>query len=139
MNTQQFLKSLPKKGDLYNALCPSRSILSHVSSVWGSVVLKALVEHKTMRFADLRRQVEGISEKMLSQTLRHLVRDGLVARKSYPVIPPKVEYSLTPFGRDCTEHILSVCDFVEKHMAKVVKNQFKYDEAPAEVSWQKSS
>jgi DNA-binding HxlR family transcriptional regulator len=139
MNPEQILKILPKQGDLYNRLCPTRSIIDHVSSVWGTAVLKALQEHKTMRFAELRRQIEGISEKMLAQTLRNFERDGLVNRISYPVKPPKVEYSLTPLGRDCAGHVTAFCSFIEDQMYTIVKNQFKYDETPTEASWQKSS
>jgi DNA-binding HxlR family transcriptional regulator len=139
MSKEEILKILPKQGDLYNPLCPSRSIIGHVSSVWGSVILKALAENETMRFAELRRQIEGISERMLAQTLRHFERDGLVTRKSYPVIPPKVEYSLTPLGRDCAEKVISFCSFIEDHMLTIVKNQLKYDETPNKASWQKLS
>lgn len=139
MSPEQILKILPKQGDLYNPLCPTRSIIDHVSSVWGTAILKALAEHKTMRFAELRRQIEGISEKMLAQTLRNFERDGLVTRRSYAVKPPKVEYSLTPLGRDCAVHVITFCDFIEDHMYTIVKNQFKYDETPTEASWQKPS
>ncbi len=139
MSHQKILRSLPKQGDFYNVLCPSRSIIDHVSSVWGAVLLKALTENKTMRFAELRRQIEGISEKMLAQTLRHFERDGLVTRKSYPVKPPKVEYSLTPLGQDCASHTITFCDFIENHMYKIVKNQMRYDKTPTQASWQKPS
>lgn len=139
MTHKQILKILPKQGDLYNPLCPTRSIIDHVSSVWGAVLLKALTENKTMRFAELRRQIDGISEKMLTQTLRNFERDGLITRISYPVKPPKVEYSLTPLGKDCASHVNTFCSFVEDNMYTIVKNQFKYDETPTQASWQKSS
>ncbi len=139
MNHQQILRILPKQGDLYNPLCPTRSIIDHVSSVWGAVLLKALTENKTMRFAELRRQIEGISEKMLAQTLRNFERDGLITRTSYPVKPPKVEYSLTPLGRDCSAHVITFCSFIEDHMYTIVKNQFRFDETPTQASWQKPS
>lgn len=139
MSPEEILKILPKQGDLYNPLCPSRSIIDHVSSVWGAVVLKALTENETMRFAELKRQIKGISEKMLAQTLRNFERDGLVTRKSYPVKPPKVEYSLTPLGQDCADHVIPFCNFIEDQMYTIVKNQFKYDEMPTEASWQKPS
>lgn len=138
MSKEEIFKILPKQGDLYNVLCPTRSIISHVSSMWGSIVLKALLENKTIRFAQLRRKVGGISERMLSQTLRNFERDGLVIRKSYPVIPPKVEYSLTPLGRDCAGYVLGFCNFIEDNMYKIVKNQFKYDEIPTKATWQKN-
>lgn len=137
MSPEQILKILPKQGDIYNPLCPTRSIIDHVSSVWGTAVLKSLAEHKTMRFVELRKLIRGISEKMLAQTLRNFERDGLVTRKSYPVKPPKVEYSLTPLGQDCASQVIDFCDFIEDHMYTIVKNQFKYDETPTEASWQK--
>lgn len=136
MSTEQSTIMLPKQGDLYNPMCPSRVIINHVSSVWGSVTLKALSEHKTMRFSELRKQINGISEKMLSQTLRHFERDGLVHRESYPVIPPKVEYSLTPLGQECAEQVLAVCTFIEDRMYNIVNNQMSYDKTPNRISWQ---
>ena len=139
MSPEQILKILPKQGDLYNPLRPSRSIIEHVSSVWGTVLLKVLAENNTMRFAELRRQIDGISDKMLAQTLRNFERDGLITRKSYPVKPPKVEYSLTPLGRDCAGYVITFCNFIEDHMYTIVKNQFRYDETPTQASWQKSS
>ncbi len=139
MSPEQILKILPKQGDLYNKLCPTRSIIDHVSSVWGTAILKALTENNTMRFAELKRQIEGISEKMLAQTLRNFERDGLVTRMSYPVVPPKVEYSLSPLGRDCAGHVITFCNFIEDHMYTIVKNQFRYDETPTQASWQQPS
>lgn len=136
MNQQQIIYKIPKQGDLYNPLCPSRAIINHVSSLWGSVILKALFENHTMRFSELRKQIDGISEKMLSQTLRHFERDGIVSRKSYPVKPPKVEYSLTPLGLDCATQVISVCNFIEDRMQSIVKNQLKYDKSPIKVIWQ---
>lgn len=136
MSPEQILKILPKQGDIYNPLCPTRFIIDHVSSVWGTAILKALAEYKTMRFAELKRQIGGISEKMLAQTLRNFERDGLVTRKSYPVKPPKVEYSLTPLGQECGGHVIAFCDFIEDHMYTIVKNQFKYDESPVVAEWQ---
>ncbi len=136
MTPEQILIILPKQGDIYNKLCPTRSIIDHVSSVWGTAILKALTEKKTMRFAEFGKQIEGISEKMLAQSLRNFERDGLITRTSYPVKPPKVEYSLTPLGRDCAGHVITFCDFVEDHMYTIVKNQFKYDEMPTVAEWQ---
>ena len=139
MSPEQILRILPKQGDLYNVLCPTRSIIDHVSSVWGTAILKALTENKTMRFTELRIKIGGVSEKMLAQTLRNFERDGLVNRKSYSVKPPKVEYSLTPLGQDCAGHVITFCSFIEDHMYTIVKNQFRYDETPTQASWQKPS
>jgi DNA-binding HxlR family transcriptional regulator len=82
---------------VFSAACPSRVVLDHVTSKWGVLVLVSL-RGRTQRWGELRRSVEGVSEKMLAQTLRTFERDGLVARVARPVIPPHVEYSLTGRG-----------------------------------------
>jgi DNA-binding HxlR family transcriptional regulator len=84
-------------GVKFPAGCPSRIVLDHVTSKWGVLVLVALAG-RTLRWGELRRAVEGISEKMLAQTLKTFEADGLVTREALPVIPPHVEYSLTPLG-----------------------------------------
>ena len=84
-------------GGVFPAACPSRVVLDHVTSKWGVLVLAALTG-RTLRWSELRRSVEGISEKMLAQTLKTFERDGLVDRRSRPVIPPHVEYCLTDLG-----------------------------------------
>jgi DNA-binding HxlR family transcriptional regulator len=82
--------------------CPSRALLDHVTSKWGVLVLAALADG-TLRWGELRREVDGISEKMLAATLRTLEADGLVLRTPYPEIPPRVEYALTPLGEELAE------------------------------------
>ncbi len=82
---------------VFPAGCPSRTVLDHITSKWGVLILLALSEGE-QRWSDLRRRAEGISEKMLAQTLKTLERDGLVLRKAQPVIPPHVDYSLTERG-----------------------------------------
>src|SRR4051812_35683440 len=84
-----------RRGELMSRDCPSREVLAHVTSRWGVLLLVALMGG-VHRFSELRRKVGGVSEKMLSQTLRWLEDDGLVLRKAYPTAPPQVEYSLTP-------------------------------------------
>lgn len=84
-------------GGCFPSACPSRVVMDHVTSKWGVLVLVALTD-RTLRWGELRRRVEGISEKMLAQTLRTLEKDGLVRRDARPVVPPHVEYSLTPRG-----------------------------------------
>lgn len=82
---------------VFPAGCPSRTVLDHITSKWGVLILLALSEGE-QRWSELRRRAEGISEKMLAQTLKTLERDGLVLRKAQPVIPPRVDYSLTERG-----------------------------------------
>ena len=89
-------------GGLFTANCPSRTVLDHVTSKWGVLVLVSL-KGRTLRWGELRRSVEGVSEKMLAQTLKTFERDGLVSRVALPVIPPHVEYSLTARGEEVVE------------------------------------
>src|SRR5918997_127911 len=85
-------------------MCPERAIMEHVTSRWGVMVLQRLSDGESWRFSDLRRNLEIVSEKMLTQTLRTLERDGFVHREVKPVIPPHVEYSLTPLGKGAAGH-----------------------------------
>ncbi len=80
--------------------CPSRTLLEHVTSKWGVLVLLALDAEEPLRWSQLRRRVQGVSEKMLAQTLRTLETDGLIHRNAKPVVPPHVEYTLTPAGKE---------------------------------------
>jgi DNA-binding HxlR family transcriptional regulator len=91
--------------------CPTRTVLDHVTSKWGVLVILALSQG-TRRWSELRRVVEGISEKMLASTLRTLERDGFIARESFAVIPPRVEYSLTQRGRDLADRLLPLMDWI---------------------------
>lgn len=94
--------------------CPSRFVLNHVTSKWGVLVLVALAE-QTLRWGELRRAIEGISEKMLAQTLQTLERDGLVHREALPVVPPHVEYRLTELGDDLVERLLPLVIWSAEH------------------------
>jgi DNA-binding HxlR family transcriptional regulator len=96
---------------LFSANCPTRVVLDHVTSKWGVLVLVALAEN-TLRWGELRRTVDGISEKMLAQTLKTFERDGLVRRVARPVIPPHVEYSLTARGDDLVAVLHPLLDWV---------------------------
>ncbi len=86
------------RGELLSAGCPSRDVLKHVTSQWGVLVLIVL-EGGTHRFSELRRKIGGVSERMLAQALQLLEADGFVLRRAYPVVPPHVEYSLTPLAK----------------------------------------
>lgn len=107
--------------------CPSRGTLEHVTGRWGSLTLGAL-HSGTFRFNELRRRVDGVSEKMLSQTLHALERDGLVHREAQPTNPPRVDYTLTPLGRDIAERLLALIRFVEGRMDDVLEARERYDE-----------
>ena len=99
---------------LFEQGCGTRVILDHIMSKWGVLVLSSLSEG-TRRWGELRREVDGISEKMLASTLRTLTDDGLVHRESFPTVPPHVEYSLTPLGRDLMERMLPLVQWVADH------------------------
>ncbi|MFF4900630.1 winged helix-turn-helix transcriptional regulator [Streptomyces sp. NPDC001068] len=113
--------------DVFARDCPSRTTLEHVMGRWGGLTLSALHEG-SFRFNELRRRVDGVSEKMLSQTLQALERDGLVHREAQPTNPPRVDYELTPLGRGVAEHLLAVVHFVEGRMGEVLAARERYDE-----------
>ena len=98
-------------GGVFQAQCPSRTVLEHVTSKWGVLVLVALCD-RTMRWSELRRSVEGVSENMLAQTLQTLERDRLVHREAPPVIPPHVDYRLTQLGRDLVTRLVPLLEWV---------------------------
>ncbi|MFH8887168.1 winged helix-turn-helix transcriptional regulator [Streptomyces sp. NPDC017949] len=119
-----------KAADVRTPMCPSRGILEHVTSRWGVLVLAALVE-RSHRFSELRREVGGVSEKMLAQTLRTLERDGFVLRHAHPVIPPHVDYTLTELGREAAEQVWALARWTERRTAEVQGARAAYDEARA--------
>ncbi|MFD9423092.1 MULTISPECIES: helix-turn-helix domain-containing protein [unclassified Streptomyces] len=114
--------------DVFSRQCPSRGTLEHVTGRWGSLTLGALYEG-SLRFNELRRRVDGVSEKMLSQTLHALERDGLVHREAQPTNPPRVDYELTPLGREVTGRLLGLIQLVQGRMAEVLTARARYDEA----------
>ena len=107
-------------GDLSEPTCPSRIVLEHLTSRWGVLALIVLLQG-THRFSELRRRIGGVSEKMLAQTLQSLETDGFVVRVALPVIPPHVEYSLSPMGREVAEHISVLTSWIEKSMPRIAK------------------
>ncbi|MFB9907874.1 winged helix-turn-helix transcriptional regulator [Allokutzneria oryzae] len=114
--------------DVFSKACPSRDTLEHVTGRWGILAMMALTEG-TFRFNALRRRVEGVSEKMLAQTLQALERDGFVHREAQPVIPPKVEYSLTPLGEQTAAKVIDLVRFLEGKLPEVLAAQQRYDAA----------
>ncbi|MFD8692960.1 winged helix-turn-helix transcriptional regulator [Streptomyces sp. NPDC059651] len=114
--------------DVFSKECLSRSTLEHITGRWGSLTLGALHEG-SLRFNALRRRVDGVSEKMLSQTLHALERDGLVLREAQPTNPPRVDYELTALGRQVAEQLLGLIHLVEGRMSEVLVAHERYDEA----------
>ncbi|MFE4050759.1 winged helix-turn-helix transcriptional regulator [Streptomyces sp. YIM B13518] len=113
--------------DVFAKACPSRGTLEHVTGRWGALTLGALHEG-SLRFNELRRRVDGVSEKMLSQTLHALERDGLVHREAQPTNPPRVDYELTPLGHEIARRLLSLIQCVEGSMDAVLRARERYDE-----------
>ena len=102
--------------------CPSRQVLDRIADKWTALIIYALTDG-TLRYGELQRRVGGISQKMLTQTLRSLEDDGLISRKIHPVVPPMVEYSLTPLGRTLIEPLTAVCHWAEKHLPQLLANR----------------
>lgn len=111
----------------FNADCPTRLILNRIADKW-TVLVMILLESETKRFSYLQREIGGISQKMLTQTLRGLERDGLVSRKVYATVPPKVEYSLTPLGHTLKDMLYSIKTWSETNIKEVLSAQKTYDE-----------
>jgi DNA-binding HxlR family transcriptional regulator len=114
--------------DVFLRACPSRPTLEHVTGRWGILALGGLSKGP-LRFNELRRRVDGVSEKMLSQTLHALERDGLVHREAQPTNPPRVDYSLTPLGQETAERLVALIELVQGRMPEVIEAQRRYDEA----------
>ena len=112
------LKQKFDRGDLFSDQCPSREVLSHVTSKWGVLIFFALSEGEVKRFSELRRQIKGISEKMLTQTLKLLEQDEFILRTPYDVIPPYVEYSLTKKGLEVAKHVIGLAEWIEANFQR---------------------
>ncbi|KJY45414.1 MULTISPECIES: winged helix-turn-helix transcriptional regulator [unclassified Streptomyces] len=112
--------------DAFARACPSRETLEHVTGRWGSLTVGALRDG-SCRFNELRRKVDGVSEKMLSQTLQALERDGIVHREAQPTNPPRVDYELTPLGIEVADRLLALIHFLEGSMPRVLTARESYD------------
>lgn len=111
-----------RRGELLNVDCPSREVLKRVTSRWGVLVLIAL-SNETLRFSALRRKIGGVSEKMLAQTLQHLEEDGFIDRIAYPVVPPHVEYKLTPLGKEVQEQVEGLALWLEENLHRIMEQR----------------
>ncbi|EGE4658328.1 winged helix-turn-helix transcriptional regulator [Salmonella bongori] len=117
-----------REGNLFAEQCPSRGVLKHVTSRWGVLILVALRDG-THRFSDLRRKMGGVSEKMLAQSLQALEHDGFLHRVSYPVVPPHVEYSLTPLGEQVSDKVAALADWIELNLPQVLAQRDRQTDA----------
>jgi DNA-binding HxlR family transcriptional regulator len=121
------LQSDDGRFDVRAATCPTRQVIGRVGGKWPLLVVFAL-STGTKRFSELRSEVEDISQKMLTQTLRVLEQDGLVHRRAYPTIPPKVEYKLTPLGESLEDAIAVVRQWAYSHMDDILAARDDYNE-----------
>jgi DNA-binding HxlR family transcriptional regulator len=112
--------------DPYHRACPSRRLLNHIGELWTVLVVGALAEGP-MRYSEIAQRVDGVSQKMLTQTLRNLERDGLLSRTQYAEIPPRVVYELTPTGHDLVVPLRALEDWTIGHMAEVLSARQEYD------------
>jgi DNA-binding HxlR family transcriptional regulator len=119
VSTPAKVPAFPFADGIFPAGCPSRTVLDHVTSKWGVLILVALSEGP-QRWSELRRRAEGISEKMLAQTLKTLEADGFVHRDAQPIIPPRVDYSLTRRGEELSDLLLPLVAWVAEHAEAIV-------------------
>ncbi len=117
-------------GNVYKKACPTRLALDRIADKWTTLIVGMLESHPR-RFSELKREIEGISQKMLTQTLRGLERDGLVIRTVYAQIPPRVEYQLTPLGQTLREPIAAIRNWAEANINDIVNAQSIYDAHPS--------
>lgn len=123
------MKSAKTKSEKISCRCPTREILDRVGDKWSIltiITLSTAPEHK-LRFSELQKKIEGISQRMLTTTLRHLERDGFVKRYFYPVIPPKTEYELTPLGESIFSIFQKLNSWIETHWPNISKARDAYD------------
>ncbi len=117
--------------DAYASACPTRQALDRIADKW-TVLILGLLEGGPMRFNQLRREIEGISQKMLSQTLKSLERDGLVSRKAFATVPVTVEYSITPLGATLAATLVPLRVWAETHIAQMLDARAAYDRSDAD-------
>jgi DNA-binding HxlR family transcriptional regulator len=121
-----------RAGNVFSVTCPARYVLDVLADKWALLLIHTLA-HGTHRTAELRRQVGGISEKMLIQTLRRLERFGLVTRQAYPEVPPRVEYSLTALGLSLSTPIRALDHWVEANIDELNQAQLAFEEKTVEA------
>ena len=117
--------------DAYLRSCPSRGVLDVIGGTWTILIVPALLD-RPLRFGELKRRLDGITQKSLTQALRQLERDGFLTRTQYPTIPPRVDYALTPLGRKAAGLFGSIRDWAEDNLADVLAARARYDSRPGE-------
>jgi len=114
--------------NVMSAACPTRQVLGRVGEKWTMLVISALSEQEVLRFSELKRRVEGVSQKVLTQTLRGLERDGLIDRTAYPTVPVTVEYRLTPLGRSLASAVNVIKQWAYGNIEAIERARDHYDE-----------
>ena len=114
------------QGNHYSSKCPTRYVLDHIADKWAALIM-ALLAQQPMRFNALLRQIDGLSQKVLSQTLKRLERDGLVNRKAFATVPVTVEYSMTPLGATLAESLTVVINWAQDNLQVVLDALQRYD------------
>lgn len=120
------------RGNPMTADCPGREVFNHITSRWSLLILMALGD-RPLRFHELRDSVDGVSEKMLSQTLRVLGRDGLISRSVLNTRPPQVTYHLTEMGQELSDHFNQLIGWMGRRISDVLRAQFEYDKQSGSV------
>ena len=118
-HAQAMLDAMAMQGDVLSPECPSRAVLQHLTSRWGVLVM-AVLATGTFRFAQLRRRIGGISERMLAQTLQQLEADGFVFRRDHGEVPPHVDYTLTPLGMQAAGHLVALVGWIEQNLPAIL-------------------
>jgi DNA-binding HxlR family transcriptional regulator len=113
-----YVESSGLPADVYSAKCPTREILDHIAGKWTVLIIDALADG-TLRYTDLRHRIGGISQKMLTQTLRQLEADGFVTRTVHPTVPPRVDYTLTELGHSLRTPIAALRDWIETNINRI--------------------
>jgi DNA-binding HxlR family transcriptional regulator len=132
MGDTHFLETTPA-WDVFNSHCPTRQVLDRVADKWTVLIIQRL-SSGTLRFAQLRRAVDGISQKVLTNTLRGLERDGILTRRIYASVPPKVEYSLTSLGRSLCGLVEGICVWAEANIEQVQEAREVYDRPAGSIA-----
>lgn len=114
--------------------CPVRNVIARFGNKWAFLVLIIIDEHKVIRFNELCREIPDVSSRVLSSTLRTLEADGLISRKVYPVVPPKVEYRLTDIGNSLIPHIIQLTEWAQTNMKRIIAHRKNYDEKTRQQS-----
>jgi DNA-binding HxlR family transcriptional regulator len=122
-------KKPPQTGAGVHSICPIHDLISRLGDKWSVLLLIALAksENRRLRFSELMRAVDGISQRMLSTTLRHLERDGIVTRQVYPEVPPRVEYTLTELGSGLLVPVKALFGWIDHEWPKIEDSRRQYD------------